>query len=321
MSALASRLQNLASALGMRGTLLTAKTKDGAQLAYGIAQVVDSVGALEDMLTSLTGATQLAVDAEGISLGRAGKLCLLSISPAPPPGARADTPAPVYLLDVSTLAGAAFHHRPAACSSVAPAAAAAASAAAGPAPSGVRSLKALLECDRVTKLLYDVRCDAEALYHQHGVRLGGVVDLQLAEVAYRRYGPAMRRVGYVVGLAKALEAYLPPDLRDRWRGSRVDKRALSEAYERDPGYWDRRPLSEEQVRYAADDVLYLHHLHDQLRAALQPVIQERVARFSDYRVQDSIKPAATAAGPEAAAGHGAGAQQHDPSRAMAPAGL
>ena len=46
-----------------------------------------------------------------------------------------------------------------------------------------RSLQEVLECEDVTKLLYDVRCDAEALYHQHGVRLGGAVDLQLAEVA------------------------------------------------------------------------------------------------------------------------------------------
>jgi hypothetical protein len=31
-----------------------------------------------------------------------------------------------------------------------------------------------------------------------------------------------------------------------------------------------------QVRYAADDVLYLHHLHQQLGAALTSPIQERV---------------------------------------------
>ncbi|KAG2440160.1 hypothetical protein HXX76_004273 [Chlamydomonas incerta] len=266
------------------------------------------------MLASLAGCKQLAVDAEGISLGRAGKLCLLSISPAPPPAAPADTPAPVFLLDVSTLSGTAFQHRPA--SGAAPgadggAAAAAGGSAAGPA---LRSLKELLECERVTKLLYDVRCDAEALYHQHGVRLGGVVDLQLAEVAYRRYGPAMRRVGYVVGLAKALEQYLSPELRERWRATRVDKRALSEVYDRDPQYWDHRPLTQEQVRYASDDVLYLHHLHREFSAALQPVIQERVARFSDYRVQDSLKPAAAEA-------TGAAGAAQDSSRAAAPAGL
>eukprot|EP00198_Chlamydomonas_reinhardtii_P008148 XP_001697485.1 3'-5' exonuclease [Chlamydomonas reinhardtii] len=253
------------------------------------------------MLTSLAGSKQLAVDAEGISLGRTGKLCLLSIAPAPPPGAPADTPAPVFLLDVSALAATAFKHRPAAGTS--------SGAAGGGGP--VRTLQEVLECGRVTKLLYDVRCDAEALYHQHGVRLGGAVDLQLAEVAYRRYGPAMRRVGYVVGLARALETYLSPELRERWRATRVDKGALRDAYERDPGYWDRRPLTQEQVRYASDDVLYLHHLHAQFKAALQPVILERVARFSDYRIQDSIKPAAANTN-EAA---------QDASRVMAPAGL
>lgn len=38
----------------------------------------------------------------------------------------------------------------------------------------------------------------------------------------------------------------------------------------------RAPRALVQVRYASDDVLYLHHLHAQFKAALQPVILERV---------------------------------------------
>ena len=44
------------------------------------------------------------------------------------------------------------------------------------------SAQAILENQAVQKLLYDVRCDSDALYHQYGVRLGGVMDLQIAGV-------------------------------------------------------------------------------------------------------------------------------------------
>ncbi len=141
----------------------------------------------------------------GISLGRTGKLCLLSVAPAPPPDAPPDSPGSVFLLDVTTLSSLAFTHKP----GNPPAAggsrgersrgrgAAASADCSGPgtgggssgAPGGgLRCLKEMLECPSVTKLFFDVRCDAEALYHQHGVNLRGVVDLQLSEVRRSRRG-------------------------------------------------------------------------------------------------------------------------------------
>ncbi|KXZ48648.1 hypothetical protein GPECTOR_26g551 [Gonium pectorale] len=305
---------------------------------YGIAQLVDNVASLEHMLNSLAGVRQLAVDGEGISLGRSGKLCLLAVAPAVPPSADAGAAAvaaapsasgsavaaassatpdtsrpqprpPVFLLDVSALSSAAFSHTPAAAEGAAAGRRSGGRGAAGP----PRSLKALLECDKVTKLFYDVRADAEALFHQHGVALRGVVDLQLAEVAYRRYGPFPRRVAYVMGLSRALESYLDAASRATWQATAVDKRSLQGSYERDPAYWDRRPLTIEQVRYASDDVLYLHHLHRELTGALSPPILERVQRFSEYRIADSCKVGS----PDEAGGIAA----RDATRTIAPAGL
>ncbi|GFR41933.1 hypothetical protein Agub_g2726 [Astrephomene gubernaculifera] len=359
MRSIGQQLERLASSL-MRGKLGALAPSGEPALAYGIAQLVDSVPSLEHMLRSLAGAKQLAVDAEGISLGRTGKLCLLSVSPSLPPDSPPGAHPPVFLLDVSTLAATAFTHTPpplprsyaaAAAAGTIPLGATATAvgttaAAPGPAPSSppppppTRSLQGLLECEGVTKLFYDVRADSEALFHQHGVRLRGVVDLQLSEVAFRRYGPSMRRVGYVVGLARALEWYLDAEVRERWRATAVDKRLLHATYNTDPTYWDRRPLTEEQVRYASDDVLYLHHLHRQFNAALAPAILQRVARFSEYRVTESQQqqppqqqqqpdgtgaekqPGAAAGGPGAAAAGGAGGGGNgDPSRALAPPGL
>jgi len=38
----------------------------------------------------------------------------------------------------------------------------------------------------VNKLLWDARMDSDALAHQFDVKLQGVIDLQISEVAFRR---------------------------------------------------------------------------------------------------------------------------------------
>jgi ribonuclease D len=52
------------------------------------------------------------------------------------------------------------------------------------------SLRSILESEVVTKLTCDCRMDSDALYHQFGVACRNVLDLQIAEVAFRRCGPA-----------------------------------------------------------------------------------------------------------------------------------
>lgn len=54
------------------------------------------------------------------------------------------------------------------------------------------------------------------------------------QVAYRRYGPVPRRVSYLMGLAKALENYLEPAVKEQWQATKVDKRVLHETFNRDP---------------------------------------------------------------------------------------
>lgn len=152
-----------------RGTKLTA-TNVSSPSERDIV-LVDSMTALRDMLKALQGSSELAVDCEGLSLDRHGKLCLLALSP------RANC---VFVVDVSVLGQRAFtttsetevetvdmvgdHGDNGACQ----------------VPKGGVTVKALLEDAAVQKLLYDVRRDSDALYHQYGVQLQNVLDLQVA---------------------------------------------------------------------------------------------------------------------------------------------
>jgi hypothetical protein len=66
-------------------------------------RLVDTLGALEEMLAAVESVERLAVDAEGCSLGRHGKLCLLAVHDPGPAGA-------TWLVDVTELGEEAFDH-------------------------------------------------------------------------------------------------------------------------------------------------------------------------------------------------------------------
>ncbi|XMA11671.1 hypothetical protein WAI453_004462 [Rhynchosporium graminicola] len=66
------------------------------------------------------------------------------------------------------------------------------------------SVKRILEDPAICKVFFDVRNDSAALYHQYGIKLQGIVDIQIMELA-ARYS---RRTTYIWGLNASIERYL-----------------------------------------------------------------------------------------------------------------
>jgi len=85
----------------------------------------------------------VAVDCEGVSLSKEGKLCLIQVA----------TPKKVYLFDVLKGGERLFFDR---------------------------GLRYLLESNKIVKVMHDCRKDSEALYFQYDVTLRGVWDSQIA---------------------------------------------------------------------------------------------------------------------------------------------
>ncbi|PPJ54328.1 hypothetical protein CBER1_06115 [Cercospora berteroae] len=126
---------------------------------------VESVAEMIDTITSClsenshSSATEpaLAIDLEGVSLGRDGDISILQIYLPPLKTC--------YLLDLFTLKSSAFST-----------------------PGRVNpktTLTSLLEAPDVKKLLFDCRTDEEALSHLYGIHVRGVVDVQLMYSATR----------------------------------------------------------------------------------------------------------------------------------------
>ncbi|KAF2972014.1 hypothetical protein GQX73_g1637 [Xylaria multiplex] len=176
------------------------------------------------------------IDLEGVDLCRDGSLSILTLL--------ADTGIPtrrVYLIDVHLLGAQCF----------------------GTAGAKQKTLKDILEDEKITKVFFDVRNDSDALYAHFGVRLQGVEDIQLMESATRK---TTRSRKFLNGLVKCVEANRFTCLNDNtelaaWKlakhkGERLFKPEQGGSYE----VFTQRPIPEELVSYCAGDVQCLPEL-------------------------------------------------------------
>lgn len=215
--------------------------------------LVDSPEALRDAVASLGRHREVAFDAEGRNLSRAGALtvaCFLGVAASPREG---DPPPPAFVVDVQALGGrAAFGS----------------------------GLGDLLERRETTKLTFDCRGDSDALFHQFGVRLDGVLDTQVLDQACRiaaGEAPPARRgawVPFVRGMSRVAESYIDAGTR------RELGHHLPAPHKGDEDVWVRRPLSANAVRYAAADVHTIALMAAAMRDRVTPALRGRAELHS-----------------------------------------
>lgn len=111
-------------------------------------------------------------------------------------------------------------------------------------------LKGLLERSDVYKVTHDCRHDSDALFHQFNVKLGPVIDTQVVFAVLRR--------------VRGMPACLPVSLRTllkKFAGASeselIMKNEIKGNMTEDEGFWLKRPLSQQAIKYARMDVEYL----------------------------------------------------------------
>lgn len=122
------------------------------------------------------------------------------------------------------------------------------------------ALAPLLADAAITKVMHSASEDIVALHHACGVAPTPLFDTQIAA--------ALAGVGSGIGYQKLVETLC--DVRLDKGQTRSD--------------WLRRPLSPEQLAYAADDVRHLHRLHHALDARLRDAGREAWAREDAERL-------------------------------------
>ena len=227
--------------------------------------LVDSYGRLMELLliieSNYSDQMIIAVDFEGVKLNRSGQLCLVQLTCS-------HMPSRVYVLDVFVLPQA-LHFAT---------------------PNGL-SIKSILEDITIQKIWFDPRNDVDALYHQFGIVVQRIFDLQLAEVAVRRSKGF--QVKYVLSLQKCLAACDRLEQTQKNFAEFINK-CGKQLFEPDFGgsyeIFRNRPLLDHILIYAAHDSRYMLLLYSCYSEALTDAWNQRVRAASHQRAQWYMHP-------------------------------
>ena len=215
------------------------------------SELVDTASALQAFLDGVADdagkSPSLYVDLEGNNLSRHGTLSLVTIFVEPEKK--------VYLIDVTTLQQDAFDT----------------------AGSNGRTLRAVLESDRVTKVFFDIRNDSDALFSLYGVKVDGVEDLQLIELASRTVNRK-----HVNGLAKCIgkDSTIGYAEKQVWQKVKDKGRLLV-----DYSVFDERPLRADIRDYCTQDVTMMPHLRSVYWAKLCDAWWKKIEDETKARIQ------------------------------------
>ncbi|KAJ5941423.1 hypothetical protein N7516_001591 [Penicillium verrucosum] len=213
-------------------TSLTAAFQSSALEDKASVTFIDTCAGVAEMIGDLTHLPakppSLYIDLEGVNLSRHGTISILQIFVLPQRS--------TFLIDIYGLKDKAFSY---------------------PAPSGT-TLRAILESPSIPKVFFDVRNDSDALFSHYQIELSGVQDLQLMELATRKFSKRC-----VNGLGKCIEndAGMTADERANWKAFKDKGRKLF-APECGGSYevFNTRPLPDEIRQYCAQDVQFLPKL-------------------------------------------------------------
>jgi exonuclease 3'-5' domain-containing protein 1 len=221
----------------------------------------------------------LAVDLEGVKLGVSGTICLIQLVISTHPKC-------VYQVDVCALGPLAFDL------------AFSLDDAEDAAFAGIPdeefrdfSIRSILEDKAVEKLLWDCRNDQASLHNQWGVRLKGVVDLQLHDAAAKCHDGEY--IKYLTGLGWIIENTDRAGLTHIERIEMVETKAKArELFAPDKGgsyeVWKVRPLSPVLRDYATDARVFFA-LQESYREA-ERVFKAEIKRGVETRLAAACKP-------------------------------
>lgn len=224
--------------------------------------LIDTTSALVTFLNDLGQCSgqppSLYIDLEGNNLSRHGTLSLMTIL--------VEDQQKLYLIDVTTLGARAFDTD----------------------GSDDRSLRTVLESKDIIKVFFDIRNDSDALFSLYGIRVDGIEDLQLMELASRNFSKRC-----VNGLAKCVEGDSTIGYTEKrnWRNVKNNGRKLFDpAQGGSYAVFDQRPLTQEVLDYCAQDVTLMPHLREIYCKKLCDAWWIKIASETKRRIDQSQQP-------------------------------
>ena len=207
------------------------------------------------MEIALANAKRVALDCEGVDLGRDGPLTVLTISDME----YSHKKNLIFVVDIQGLGWKVL---------------------APTAPLGK-----LIEKANIEKVMLDCRSDSDALFHQFGVKLAGVKDLQVWDQVYRILVDEEKPQ---VDFSKYLENGGGPTVPSMEQALRrvgiVSSKNASAPHRHDSMVWKRRPLKKDCITYAAKDVELIKELDKEQGRAITKKLSEKSSDPSWHRL-------------------------------------
>lgn len=145
-----------------------------------------------------------------------------------------------------------------------------------------QSLGDILQSKDIIKVFFDIRNDSDALFSLYGIRVQGIEDVQLMELASRSFSKRC-----VHGLAKCIEKDARITFTERRRWQDVKKRGQSlfnPAQGGDFAVFDQRPLSPDLREYCVQDVCLMPGLRQLYREKLCDAWWEKIVDETQKRI-------------------------------------
>jgi len=113
-------------------------------------------------------------------------------------------------------------------------------------------LRPIFESERILKIVHDCRAERSNLREQFGIQLRNVFDTQ---IGFHMMKPLQNDRISLTNLCRYYKVPKNP-LKDMFQ---------SDFYERNPGFWARRPLSALMIQYATADIAQLHVFYGKMK--------------------------------------------------------
>ncbi len=218
--------------------------------------LIDTVEQCRTIVEKLLPYSKLAIDIEGISLSRTGRICIIQIA----------TTTDVYLFDIEILKEKAFEEG---------------------------KLRDLLESNNIDKLFYDARKDSESLYYQYNIKVTNIIDLQILYTKYRQIHHTNndnnhKNNYYLPGLKLCFNDHQLFTKKESYKYSLIKEKGyelFSPQYGGNFHYWAIRPLHYDLIQYCVYDVMLLYTIYSKCCHLMD---YETLLQLSEKRVNEII---------------------------------
>jgi exonuclease 3'-5' domain-containing protein 1 len=217
--------------------------------------LLDGLDGLDSLRKESAASPSLYLDLEGVELSRLGTVSIITLFAQPLNQ--------VYLIDVYKLKTEALSTT----------------------NSNGTSLKSIFESPSIPKTFFDVRNDSDALHHHFGIKLQGIHDIQVMEVATRNGNKT-----FVNGLERCIKNEIA--VPSTWyQVKALGKKLFDPNQGGSYDVFNERPLKSAIADYCAGDVVLLPRLWDtyntKLERAQDANLQTKVERMTKDRVLES----------------------------------